>query len=75
METWLKSPSLVLLSEQTNYWPVLEKLLSHSRVCGPQIHDARVIALCIQHGVHEIWSADRDFNRFVGISVSNPLIG
>jgi len=31
--------------------------------------------LCCQHGVRQLWSADRDFGRFVGIAVINPLIG
>jgi predicted nucleic acid-binding protein len=34
-----------------------------------------VAALCRQHGVRELWSADRDFSRFVGLAVKNPLIG
>lgn len=32
-------------------------------------------ALCLQHGVRELWSADRDFGRFPELTVSNPLIG
>jgi siroheme synthase len=27
-----------------------------------------------QHGVRELWSADRDFGRFPGLHVSNPLV-
>ncbi|MGH8573082.1 MAG: type II toxin-antitoxin system VapC family toxin [Gammaproteobacteria bacterium] len=44
------------------------------RVAGPQVHDARIAALCRQHGVRELWSADRDFGRFPGLHVSNPLV-
>ena len=40
-----------------------------------EIHDARVAALCRQHGVRELWLADRDFNRFAGLTVVNPLLG
>jgi predicted nucleic acid-binding protein len=43
-------------------------------VVGPRIHDARIAALCIQHGVDEIWTADRDFSRFPGIKTRNPLL-
>jgi hypothetical protein len=28
-----------------------------------------------QHGVRELWAADRDFGRFAGINAVNPLIG
>jgi uncharacterized protein len=50
-------------------------LLAAGRVAGAQVHDARIAALCRQHGVRELWSADRDFNRFAGVSVVNPLVG
>jgi len=42
---------------------------------GPQVHDARVAALCRLHGVSELWTADRDFSRFHGLTFRNPLIG
>ncbi len=38
-------------------------------------HDARIVTICQQHGVSELWSADRDFGRFVGLTVRNPLVG
>jgi uncharacterized protein len=38
------------------------------------IHDARIAALCVLHGVSELWSADRDFGRFSQLRVRNPLI-
>jgi toxin-antitoxin system PIN domain toxin len=75
VDAWLESPSLVLLAESADYWPVLKSALENGRVSGPQIHDARIAALCIQHGVRELWTADRDFSRFPGLQVKNPLIG
>ena len=39
------------------------------------LHDARVAALCRLHGVRELWTADRDFGRFPGLAVRNPLVG
>ena len=75
VEAWLASPTLVLLAETTEHWPRLRALLEAGRVAGPQVHDARVAALCRQHGVRELWSADRDFSRFAGLAVKNPLIG
>jgi uncharacterized protein len=50
-------------------------VLDGSRVVGPQIHDARVAAICEHHGVRELWTADRDFGRFPGLRVRNPLVG
>jgi len=38
------------------------------------IHDARIAAICLAHGVQEFWSADRDFSRFPDLNVVNPLV-
>ena len=75
IDAWFESPSLVLLVESPSYWSTLRALLVESAVTGPKVHDARIMALCRQHGVRELWSADRDFSRFAGVKVVNPLIG
>lgn len=74
IDAWLEAPSLVLLAETESHWPELRTLVESARVAGPQIHDARIAALCRQHGVRELWSADRDFGRFPGLRVSNPPV-
>jgi toxin-antitoxin system PIN domain toxin len=71
---WLASPTLRLLMELEGYWDILDELLKASRVSGPRIHDARIAALCLQHAVEEIWTADRDFSRFSGLKTRNPLL-
>jgi hypothetical protein len=73
-EAWLESPSLTMLAETPMHWGTLRALLMSGRIAGPQVHDGRVAALCRQHGVREIWSADRDFSRFAGLKVVNPLL-
>jgi uncharacterized protein len=75
VDAWLESPSLALLAESPAHWPTLRALLAGGRVAGAQVHDAQVAALCRQHGVRELWSADRDFSRFAGLAVANPLVG
>jgi toxin-antitoxin system PIN domain toxin len=74
VDCWLECPSLIMLGENANYWREIRTVLEQSLVTGPTIHDARVAALCRQHGVTELWTADRDFGRFKGLSVANPLI-
>ena len=74
VDAWLGSPTLVLLAESAAHWPTLRTVLARGRIAGPQVHDARIAALCQQHGVRELWSADRDFNRFPGLVVVNPLV-
>jgi hypothetical protein len=74
VEAWLEAPTLVLLTETAAHWSTLRALLVAGRISGPLIHDGRVAALCRQHGVRELWSADRDFSRFAGLAVVNPLV-
>ncbi len=75
VDAWQESRSLVLLAESAVHWATLGGFLKAGHVTGPRVHDARIAALCRQHGVRELWSADRDFNRFPGLTVVNPLIG
>lgn len=75
VEAWLESPSLTLLTESDAHWPALKPLLLAGRVAGTQVHDARIAALCLQHGVRELWTADRDFGRFAPLRAVNPLVG
>jgi predicted nucleic acid-binding protein len=51
----------------------LRALVEPGRVAGPKIHDARIAALCLAHGVQALWTADRDFSRFPALQAVNPL--
>jgi len=70
---WMASPSLTLLAEGPGYAERLARVVTAARVSGARAHDARIAALCLHHGVRELWSADRDFSRFADLSVANPL--
>ena len=72
---WLEAPTLVTLAESDGYWNRLQTLVREGKITGPLIHDARVAALCLHHGVDELWTADRDFSRFAGLKTRNPLVG
>jgi uncharacterized protein len=74
IEAWLEAPTLTLLAESDAHWDELRRLLQAGRIAGPQVHDARIAALCIQHGVRDLWTADRDFSRFPGLTAINPLV-
>ena len=75
VESWLESLSLVVLTEGEGYWPRLRECLVGGRIAGPRVHDARMAALCLHHGVRELWTADRDFGRFPALRTRNPLLG
>jgi toxin-antitoxin system PIN domain toxin len=67
-------PGCVLLHETADHLELLEGLLERSGVGGPKVHDARVAAICLGHGVRDLWSADRDFSYFPDLRTSNPLV-
>ena len=73
VDAWIESPSLLLVGEATEHWTTLRPLVEAGRVAGPKIHDARIAALCISHGVQSLWTADRDFSRFPALRAVNPL--
>jgi uncharacterized protein len=73
VEAWLESPSLALLAESPEHWRELRQQIATGRISGPRVHDARIAALCLEHGVRELWTADRDFSRFPTLATSNPL--
>ena len=75
VDAWLESPNVVLLAEGAEHWAHLRTLVDQGRIVGPRVHDARIAALCIAHGVRELWTVDRDFGRFPALVTSNPLAG
>jgi predicted nucleic acid-binding protein len=74
VDAWRESEELVLLPESGTYWSRFRELLLGSRVEGSRVHDARIAALCLSHGVRELWTVDRDFSRFPGLVTRNPLV-
>lgn len=74
VDYWMESPSLRLIGEGPGYWDHLKSLLAAGKVAGPLVHDTRVAAICRASGVSEIWAADRDYSRFPGVIVRNPLV-
>ncbi len=74
IEGWMASPNLMVLAETADHWTTLRGLLSAGRIVGGAVHDARIAALCLQHGVSELLTADRDFSRFPALRTRNPLV-
>ena len=74
VDAWLESPVATLLAESNSHWRTLKRQLLAGRIVGPMVHDGRIAAVCLTHGVTEFWTADRDFSRFPSLSVRNPLL-
>jgi len=74
VELWFQSPNVVVGGESPQHWETVLELIRKGKAIGPLVHDARIAAICLNHGVNELWSADRDFSRFPGLKVVNPLV-
>jgi len=66
-------PNVCLLAEGEGYLEQLEPLALGAGIQGGAIHDARVAAICLYHGVGELWTTDRDFSRYPALKTRNPL--
>jgi toxin-antitoxin system PIN domain toxin len=75
INAWSASPALEFLHESPTYWGTLTRLIDAGKIRGPMIHDARIAAICMDNGATQLLSADRDFSRFSGLVVYNPLVG
>ena len=66
-------PNVRFLHETAGHLAELRTLLERGGVTGARIHDARIAAICISHGITELWTADRDFSWFPDLRTVNPL--
>jgi hypothetical protein len=71
---WFGSAGCTAIGEGPGYFDELRRLVAESRAVGGLIHDARIAAICLHHGVEVLWSADRDFSRFPTLKTYNPLL-
>lgn len=69
----LASPVVEPLTETSDHLDILAGLCP-PELAGGRVHDARIAAICLGHGVRELWSADRDFGAFPRLRVRNPLV-
>jgi len=74
VDAWLAGDNLHFLAESHGHLEQLRGLAMRAKLAGPRIHDARIAALCLHHGVYELWTADRDFSAFPKLKVRNPLV-
>ncbi len=60
--------------EGAGFWALFEATVAPDVVRGNLVTDAHIATLMRQYGVGTIWSADRDFRRFPGITMRDPYV-
>ena len=73
LEAWTASPSNQLIGETDDFLSVLKGFVQRPRVRGAVVHDARVAAVCIAHGVEMLLTRDRDFSLFPELPTRDPI--
>jgi hypothetical protein len=69
---WLEPPVVAILNPGERHWEILCELMTKGQAHGPLIMDAHLAALAIEHGA-TLATTDRDFSRFPGLRIVNPL--
>lgn len=73
LRAWDESPRLRFLGEPDGHLERLIGLIETGRIDGPRVHDARIAAICLGHGVEHLVTIDRDFSRFPQLRIKNPF--
>jgi toxin-antitoxin system PIN domain toxin len=75
LDAWLATPGARLLGDPPGLWSRLRPMLAAPGTVGRQVHDARIAATCLAHGVTELWTLDRDYSWYPQLRTHNPLVG
>jgi toxin-antitoxin system PIN domain toxin len=74
IRSWSQGGNLIMLAEHDGYLEKLREISTAAKINGARIHDARIAALCLYHGISQLWSADRDLSLFPSLDTRNPLV-
>lgn len=69
---WLSASNARTIEPGPRYWSIFRELLKSAHVTGKLVSDAHLAAVTIEYEAI-LYSADRDFRRFPGVHVINPL--
>jgi hypothetical protein len=72
VDQWLGVPAVRVFDPGPRQWSILTGLILNGQVRGPLMMDACLAAIAIEHGL-VLCTNDKDFTRFEGLRVFNPL--
>ena len=72
-QAWAASPSNRMIGETDHFADILGRFVLRPHVVGGVVHDARIAALCVAHGVDALLTRDRDFSLFPELRTRNPF--
>lgn len=72
VQTWLDRDIAAIAEPTPAHWSTFLAVATDGQARGPMLMDAHLAALAIEHGA-TVCTADRDFRRFKGVRVVDPL--
>jgi uncharacterized protein len=69
MDAIVQCRSARIVSPTEGYLALLAECLRHAEARGNLVFDAQIVALCSEHGIERLLTADRDFARFAGLTI------
>lgn len=69
---WLAQPAVDVIDPGERHLSILSSLLKSAQARGPLVTNAHLAALAIEHGA-VVCTNDKDFSRFSGLRVFNPI--
>lgn len=72
VQWWLSLPAVGVVEPTQNHLPLLLGAATDGQARGPMLMDAHLAALAIEHGA-TLCTTDRDFARYPGLRLANPL--
>ena len=73
MAAWMASPFHRMIGETADFADILSSFVQRPHVVGGVVHDARIAAICVAHGVDELLTRDRDFSLFPELPTRDPF--
>lgn len=73
LRAWASAPSNRMIGETSDFPDILGRFVARPRIVGGVVHDARIAAICVAHGVEALLTRDRDFSLFPEIETRNPF--
>ena len=70
---WAGAPSNRMIGETGDFMDVLGRFTARPHIVGGVVHDARIAAICVAHGVEALLTRDRDFSLFPELEVRDPF--
>lgn len=72
VSSWIDRPNITILNPTENHWGILEQLVQQGQAAGRLVMDAHLATLALEHGA-TLATSDRDFTRFPGLRILDPL--